>query len=400
MKKKIKLLFDTQQLETFSTNKETGLFRFASEVFKRLLQSDYIDLYCYIDKNHQNVIKYLEIHYPTYEDKLVFLPNLSKTARDRNIFIRLKSLFYRIKLSKKYQQKIKGFDWYFSAFNPISPIIYKTLKSSIFVHDLIPIICPDITCQKFTKSYKKFIENIKSDLVFFNSNNTKKDFLKYRPDYSTKNTEILHLAANHIFKPINNPKLTESIKRKYQIKTKEFFLSVSDLNPRKNILFTIKNFITFLNQSHKDDISLVLVGSNKRWNHSVLKNIENFEKYQNKIIFTGFIDDQELPILYSAALSFIYPSLYEGFGLPPLEAMQSGTVVITSNNSSIPEVVGNSGILIDPRKDEDLLYNMHIIYDDDILRGNLVKKSLIRAKLFSWDILANKLIARLINFGP
>ena len=389
--KKIKLLFDTQQLETFGTGKETGLFRFTSEIFKRLIEKDDIDLYCYLDKKHKNALEYLKLHYPEYQKQLVYLPNLSKTARDRNVLIRLKSLFYNLRLSKKYSRILKEFDWYFSPFNPVSAIVNKNLRSSIFIHDLIPIVCKEITCPKFTKSYEKFIQNTKCDFIFFNSENTKKDFLKYRSDYNEKHTAVLYLAADAKFHPANNKKIINSIKSKFSIKTEKYFLSVSDLNPRKNILFTVNGFIDFLKKSQASDISLVLAGPNKRWNKEVLSSIEDFQKYQDKIIFTGFVDDCDLPSLYSGAFAFIYTSLYEGFGLPPLEAMQSGVPVITSDISSLPEVVGDAGILINPTNKEDLLKNMTHLYQNEELRSSLIEKSLKRSKLFSWEKLVKDL---------
>ena len=113
---------------------------------------------------------------------------------------------------------------------------------------------------------------------------------------------------------------------------------------------------------------------------------------KNRIVFTGFIPDKYLSAIYSGALAFIYPSLYEGFGLPPLEAMQCGTPVITSNTSSLPEVVGDAGIMINPKDGDALCQAMIDIVKNNKLRNHLSKKGIERTKLFSWKKCADETI--------
>lgn len=115
--------------------------------------------------------------------------------------------------------------------------------------------------------------------------------------------------------------------------------------------------------------------------------------FKDKIIKTGYIEDEDLPILYSAAESFVYPSLYEGFGMPVLEAMQCGCPVITSNRTSIPEVIADAGIQINPEKDEELISAYEKMYFDESFRHECTRRGLERAKDFSWkkcvDIIVN-----------
>lgn len=106
---------------------------------------------------------------------------------------------------------------------------------------------------------------------------------------------------------------------------------------------------------------------------------------QNDVIFTGYISDGDLPALYNAADLFVYPSLYEGFGLPPLEAMACGCPVITSNTSSLHEVVGDAGIMVDPYDVDRLADAMHKVLSNDGLREDMIKKGLERAEMFSWE---------------
>lgn len=106
---------------------------------------------------------------------------------------------------------------------------------------------------------------------------------------------------------------------------------------------------------------------------------------QNDVIFTGYVLDGDLPALYNAADLFVYPSLYEDFGLPPLEAIACGTPVITSNTSSLPEVVGDAGIMVDPHDVDRLADAMYKVLTNDGLREDMIKKGLERAKMFGWE---------------
>ena len=103
------------------------------------------------------------------------------------------------------------------------------------------------------------------------------------------------------------------------------------------------------------------------------------------MVFTGYVPDEDLPGLYNAADLFVFPSLYEGFGIPPLEAMSCGTPVITSNTSSLPEVIGDAGIMVDPHHIDGLAEAMHRVLTDEALRKGMIEKGLQRAKLFSYE---------------
>ncbi|MDR2641170.1 MAG: glycosyltransferase family 4 protein, partial [Planctomycetaceae bacterium] len=121
------------------------------------------------------------------------------------------------------------------------------------------------------------------------------------------------------------------------------------------------------------------------------------EKVKKKIIFTGYVEDDDLPFLYSGASCFCYMSIYEGFGLPPLEAMQCGTPVITSNTSSLPEVVGDAGIMLDPHDVEGLVDAFTHIISNEKLRQEMIAKGLEQAKKFSWDRCVDLIVEKIIN---
>ena len=163
------------------------------------------------------------------------------------------------------------------------------------------------------------------------------------------------------------------------------------MGKRKNLKFAIENFFTFIKKHDIDDLKLVLGGSVWKKYEKELSNIIN--KYDSsKIILTGYINDEDLKKYYSNALCFIYPSLYEGFGLPVLEAMQCGCPVITSNRTSLPEVIDNAGIQINPESNKELINAYERMYFDKDFRKKCINKGLERAKLFSWEKCAKEII--------
>ena len=172
-----------------------------------------------------------------------------------------------------------------------------------------------------------------------------------------------------------------NLKRRYNIDS-QFILYVGNVESRKNVSLLIKSIYKLKKQGIKH--KLVIIGARgfgfKQINELVIE-----LKLSDEVIFTGYIPDEDLVKFYNAADLFVFPSLYEGFGLPPLEAMACGCPVIVSNTSSLPEVVGNAGILIDPHDFDALAEEMYQILTNNDLKQNLSKKSVTRAKLFSWE---------------
>jgi glycosyltransferase involved in cell wall biosynthesis len=196
---------------------------------------------------------------------------------------------------------------------------------------------------------------------------------------------VTPLAASDNFYPCADPKELSSVRAKYGIPTDAiYFLGLSTLEPRKNIDQLIRCFARLVSDQGLKDLRLVLVGA-KGWDYNkIFEAISSLEISKDHIILTGYVAEEDLAALYSGALAFVYLSLYEGFGLPPLEAMQSGTPVITSNTSSLPEVVGNAGIMLDPLDADAICQSMLEVYRNGALRAEMTRKSLERAMLFSW----------------
>jgi len=264
-----------------------------------------------------------------------------------------------------------------------SPISNKT-KKIITVHDLAFHHFPNFFSWRTNLWYK--VINPKKEIKESNkiiavSNFTKQDLIKtYKID--SKKIDVIYEAINKEFGRSNSIN-KEKIRKRYNLPQK-YFLFLSTIEPRKNIKLLIRAYLKFSKKNK--NIKLVIAG--KR-NPKIFSK-EDIRKTKN-IIFTGFIEEQDKCSIYKMAEAFIYPSLFEGFGLPILEAMRCNTPTITSNTSSIPEVAGNSAILIDPTKESELIKAMNIIINKKT-KEKLKKESQKQIKKFSWEKTARETI--------
>jgi glycosyltransferase involved in cell wall biosynthesis len=160
-------------------------------------------------------------------------------------------------------------------------------------------------------------------------------------------------------------------------------LAVGNLEPRKNLVRLVRAYAA-LRQSGAISHQLVIVGQ-AHWQGSVVSREAKELGLAGEVVFTGYVPTDDLVALYNAATTFVYPSLYEGFGLPILEAMSCGTPVITSNVASMPEVAGEAALLINPRSVEDLAQALGRVLADETLRYELEEKGLHQASQFSWE---------------
>ncbi len=182
----------------------------------------------------------------------------------------------------------------------------------------------------------------KTDFIIADSENTKKDIINYLKIPEEK-IRVIYLAADEKYKFLNNNiGLKEELKSNYNIDS-PFILYVGTVELRKNLPLLIKSFYELKKRGipHK----LILIGARNFGFNKILR-LVNELRLIDEVIFTGFVPEEDLVKFYNTADIFVYPSLYEGFGLPPLEAMACGCPVITSNSSSLPEVVGDSGIMV------------------------------------------------------
>jgi glycosyltransferase involved in cell wall biosynthesis len=284
--------------------------------------------------------------------------------------------------------EVKRSDIFHSPYHQIPSYIQSIskIKKILTVYDLIPLLHPQFFEFEEEHLVKTALDKLQPDnWVTCISHSTKSDLCNYLVDLDPERVVVTHLAASDLFYPCADASLIELTRQKYCIPDAPYILSVSTLEPRKNIDRTIRCFAKLLEQENIDDLHLVLVGS-KGWNfEKIFQELDNLKHLRNRIVITGYVADEDLAPLYSNAIAFVYPSFYEGFGLPPLEAMQCGIPVITSNTSSLPEVVGDAGIMVAPLDDDAICQGMLDVYNCEELRSQMSLKSILQSKKFSWD---------------
>ncbi len=193
---------------------------------------------------------------------------------------------------------------------------------------------------------------------------------------------VTYCGVNDTFRVTTDNALKNNILKKYKL-NKKFILYVGALQPRKNIPALLKAY-SELKKNHGFDYDLVLVGSTGWRNKRIFTLIEKLG-LNNDVRFLGHVPEADLPVIYSLAEFFVYPTFFEGFGMPVLEAMSCGCPVITSDTSSLPEVVGDAGIMVDPGNTQELKNAMLRLSRDHSLKNELKEKGIRRAKMFSWD---------------
>ena len=274
-------------------------------------------------------------------------------------------------------------------FNFVAFPVSNNTKYIPVLYDISYILHPAFSSPKNREYLEKFVPKTinKAAHIITISENSKNEIVEYYKIIPSKIT-IISPAVNHKeYYPKPKAEI-EKVRTKYMI-SKTYILSVCTLEPRKNLLGVLNAFAN-LPEHIKTAYSLVLVGG-KGWLDGELESKYNELSKKYSIIKTGYVDDDDLPALYSGAELFVYPSFYERFGMPPLEAMACGVPVITSNNSSLPEVVGDAGIMIDANDTRALTENIVRVLMNPVLQQSMQKKGLAQSKKFTWEKSAKKL---------
>lgn len=263
------------------------------------------------------------------------------------------------------------------------PRVKGKTKKITTICDLIGVLYPEnlnIVSRFYWQKWLPYcVKN--SDAMIAISEHTKKDIMKLLGVPAEK-IHVILLAADRKFRPIEDGKIPGFIRGKYGLPD-EFFLTAGTIEPRKNIVGLVEAFSAYISGSGSG-ISLVIAGK-KDWGYEKVREKVDELGIADKVIFTGYVPDEDLPVIYNLAKFFVYPSFYEGFGLPVLEAMSCGRPVICSNNSSLPEVAGDAAILIDPSDIKDMKLAIQKMNADEPLRKDLAEKSLRQAGRFSWE---------------
>ena len=203
---------------------------------------------------------------------------------------------------------------------------------------------------------------------------------------------VIPLAAPAHFRPVLDEEQLQRVRQTYGIEG-DYILSVGAIQPRKNLSRLVAAYSRLRRARPEGNLpKLVLVGKCAWLYDETLRSIKELE-VSDSVILTGYVPESDLPALYSGALALVYPSYFEGFGLPPLEAMQCGTAVIVGDKTSLPEVVGDAGVMVDPFDEDDIAAAIEKVINDSNLREQLRVKGLERAKLFNWRKTARQTLA-------
>jgi glycosyltransferase involved in cell wall biosynthesis len=272
---------------------------------------------------------------------------------------------------------------------PILPLI-SPCKNTIVIYDLTPILLKETYPATFRIIFHaQLLYAIKmASKVITISQHSRNDIINYLRVPPDKIEIVYPGYDNSLFNANAKTSEISKVKNKYNING-NYILNVGTLEPKKNIVRLIKAF-SYLHGKYKVNHSLVIAGK-KTWHDNMIFNEAEKSPVSDKIIFTDYVPDKELPALIHGADAFIFPSLHEGFGIPPIEAMACGTPVIASNVTALPEAVGKAGLLIDPYDITDIAEAMYRVITSQSLRKGMILAGLDNCKRFSSNQSALKL---------
>ena len=232
-----------------------------------------------------------------------------------------------------------------------------------------------------------FEAGLRADAIITISQFSRQHFLSLFPHYAAENVHVVPLASRF---EIGAPASSRQVAGWKPALSGQYWLSVATLEPRKNLRRLLKAYAD-LKHTNQTDLPLVMAGG-KGWLEDGLRTYIQELDIQNHVYLTGYVDDPTLQWLYQNCFAFVYPSLFEGFGLPVVEAMSLGAAVITSATTSLPEVTGDAAVLINPEDVDALAEAMRRLENDSGLRTELQQKSLIQAGKFSWEKSAEQVL--------
>jgi glycosyltransferase involved in cell wall biosynthesis len=349
-----------------AVHKRAGIGRFAQELSEALLKVDTYNQYWAFFNNSTSA---------TVDPPLSHLPSLTLSLGNK--LWRMSILFSHLAHIRQ-DSLFKEIDIFHSTDNllPYFPHIGS-------VHTLL-----DLTFRRFPKTLtplNRFYLSVmtphflrKADRIIAISEHSKKDAVDLYGTSPNK-IKVIPLGVNKRFHVINDKEYLESVRQRYNLPN-HYLLYVGTLEPRKNLVRLVEAF----KHARLDDHILVVAGKTGWFSEAFFNKLRTLGLGE-RVLLTGFVSDADLPALYAGATAFLFPSIYEGFGLPVLEAMASGIPVICSNAASLPEVAGDAALLLSPYDINGWTEAMENVVHDHILHERLVDSGLQRSRLFSWE---------------
>ncbi|MET0465415.1 MAG: glycosyltransferase family 1 protein [Chitinophagaceae bacterium] len=257
-----------------------------------------------------------------------------------------------------------------------------SVPQCLVIHDLAFLHHPLFIYRSHLFFYKRYTPKFlkKAATVVTVSQFSKADIVShYKKDPAS--IDIIYNAARASMRPLSWQE-KQSVTHGFTA-GKNYFIYAGSIHPRKNLVTLLKAFSLF-KKRQKSDWKLVIAGRAAWQSKKFMDSLSSY-KYRNDLVITGYIDDQQLSQLIGAAYAMVYPSLFEGFGMPVTEAMQAGVPVITSENSAMQEIAGDAALYINPASFEDIADKMMRLYKDEVLRDRLIQKGLQKAKEYDWE---------------
>jgi glycosyltransferase involved in cell wall biosynthesis len=257
-------------------------------------------------------------------------------------------------------------------------------RSVVTIHDCIHLMFPQYLPNRAAYLYARgamWSATRQSDRILTVSEASKRDILHFF-NVPPEKISVVHNAIDDRFSIEPAPEDVARVRERYQL-DHGFVLYAGTIKPHKNLVRLIEAFAE-LRQGPFDDLKLLIIGDEIS-KLPALRRAVHSHKLHKHVRFLGFLPDETLAILYRLAAVFVFPSLYEGFGLPPLEAMASGTPVVTSNVSSLPEITGDAAVLVDPYRVDSIVDGVRRVLSEPALAADMRRKGLVRARDFSWE---------------
>ena len=330
-------------------------------------------------------------------DRLSEYPNIK--VLDRNVLEKYipKDVIlipFWLHLYLPYLCKRTGVDIYFNTGSiwPLFPFRFAE-RQLVFIHDVIPLLFPECYYRHTLYYYRlsRAIHLNCYDEILVNSHTTKRDLVKHLKVPEEK-VSVTLLGKDESFTKKNDAYRNQRVREKYGLPD-SYLLFTGTLEPRKNITGLLE---AYWNTRARESLKLVIAGKKGWLYEEIFETVERFD-LKERVVFTGFVDDDDLPCIYSMAKVFVYPSHYEGFGLPVLEAMACGVPVITSNVSSLMEVIGEAAILVDPLDVAALTRSIDEVVFNHATHDRLCKASVVRAQNFTWKRTAQETLKVLLS---
>ena len=273
--------------------------------------------------------------------------------------------------------------------------LYCPVPAAVTVHDLGYLHYPDAHTP-FQRRYLDWTTRRHTRVaqrIIADSTATKNDLIQHY-GANPETIRVVHLGVDSALEPVEDERVVNAVKARYGI-SGNYLLYLGTLQPRKNLLRLLE---AFERVSRRHPVSLVLAGG-KGWLYDEIFDRARALKLEDRVIFPGFIPEADKAALLSGAVAFVFPSLYEGFGLPALEAMACGAPVLTSNVSSLPEIVGDAALPVDPHSVEAISDGLLRLLSDSALRQSLVGRGKQRAQNFSWEKAAGQVMEILTHIA-